>query len=257
MVKALVIRTAGTNCDRETVKALELAGAEVCLEHINQLKAHPDLSSYKILAIPGGFSYGDDIAAGKVFSLEIKLNFKEEIKKFVKAGGLVIGICNGFQVLVKTGLLPDCDFEQKVSLTYNDCGKFQDRHVHMLLEKQSKGAEIWFKEMPDIVDMPMAHGEGKFYANHQMINRLEQDGLVAFRYCDEFGFTGGSFPVNPNGSVDDIAGIFDVSGQILGLMPHPERIMYKEQSMNWKDKEIIPWGLQIFKNAVNYCKTLK
>ena len=253
LVKALVIRTAGTNCDAETVKALELAGAKVTLEHINQLKKHPDLSGFNILAIPGGFSYGDDIAAGKVFSLEIKLNFKEEIKKFVEKGGLVIGICNGFQVLVKTGLLPDCDFEQKVSLTYNDCGKFQDRHVNMLVQKSSTGAEIWFKGLPSIVDMPMAHGEGKFYGDYQIINRLDQEGQIAFKYCDEIGLTGAPFPANPNGSIDDIAGIFDKTGQILGLMPHPERIMFKEQSLNWQDKEITPWGLQIFKNAVAYC----
>lgn len=252
-VKALVIRTSGTNCDAETVKALELAGACVTLEHINHLKKNADLSAYSILAIPGGFSYGDDVASGKIFSLEIRLNFRDAIRKFIDKGGLVIGICNGFQVLVKTGLLPDADFEQKVTLTYNDCGKFQDRHVKMRVEKKGPGAKIWFKGLPDVIDMPMAHGEGKFYADEKMLKRVIDDGHVALRYCDNDGRTGCEFPFNPNGSLDDIAGIFDKTGQILGLMPHPERIMFKQQGLDWKEGQT-PWGLKLFENAVEHCR---
>jgi len=242
--KALVIRTAGTNCDMETVYALKTAGAAVALEHINHLKTRRSLSSYKILAIPGGFSYGDDIAAGKVFSLEIKLWFRDAIKKFVDRGGLVIGICNGFQVLVKTGMLPDVDFEQTVSLIHNDCGCFQAKHVRMSVQKdaRSKGAPIWLNGLPDEIVMPMAHGEGKFYAELPVLKRIEDNAQVAFRYIS-----------NPNGSLNDIAGIFDSTGQILGLMPHPERIMFPQQSLEWTAEQPQTWGQRIFKNAVDYC----
>jgi phosphoribosylformylglycinamidine synthase len=253
----LVIRTAGTNCDEESAVALRMAGADVTVEHINQLKKHADLSQYRILAVPGGFSYGDDIAAGKVFSLEIKLNFKEAIAAFIKNGGLVIGICNGFQVLAKTGLLPDADFTQRVTLMHNDCGKYQDRHVYLQLNKQGKGAKIWFNGLPDVIAMPMAHGEGKFFCDDATLARVEKDQLVAFRYCDKGGNPATEFPANPNGSLNSIAGIFDTTGQVMGLMPHPERIMFKEQSLFWQEGTEPALGLEIFKSAVRYCEGKK
>lgn len=247
--KTLIIRTAGINCDKETEFAFNLAGADTTLAHINYIKQKSDLSSYQILCIPGGFSYGDDLGAGKILSLEFLCWLKESLQSFVNKGGLILGICNGFQVLAKTGILPDTDFKQKITLTNNDSDRFEDRWVYLRVSSES----VWLKGLDGVIRLPIAHGEGKFYTEASILDKIEANSQVALRYVDSQGNQAG-YPFNPNGSLKAIAGICDPSGRVLGLMPHPERFIFKHHWPFWKDKEINPQGLGFFKNAVNYFK---
>ncbi|MFH1768658.1 MAG: phosphoribosylformylglycinamidine synthase subunit PurQ, partial [Candidatus Omnitrophota bacterium] len=169
--KVVIIRTAGTNCDKETLFAFQTVKAEAELLHINLLRRKKKLSDYQIICLPGGFSYGDDLGAGKILSLELKLWFRDSLVSFLEKGGLILGICNGFQVLVKTGILPDLDFSQKVTLTVNDSGRFEDRWTFLksnTLDSDLGGKKIlpaarniWSKGLPDYINLPVAHGEGK------------------------------------------------------------------------------------------------
>ena len=247
--KVLIVRTAGTNCDKETEFAFKTAGADTYLQHINYIKQKKDLTNYQIICIPGGFSYGDDLGAGKILSLEFMCWLSDELKKFIDKGGLILGICNGFQVLVKTGILPDLDFKQKITLTSNDSARFESRWVYLKVDSKS----VWLKNLPDVITFPIAHGEGKFYAEGDVLYKIEESGLVALRYVDESMNLAG-YPFNPNGSVNNIAGITDYTGRILGLMPHPERFIFKHHSPFWKDKQTSPFGIEIFKNSVAYFK---
>jgi len=255
----LILRTAGTNCDKETEFAFKHAGARTSLQHINRVKKTARLSGYQIIALPGGFSYGDDLGAGKIFSLEISLWLKDAIKKFIDNGGLMIGICNGFQIMVKTGLLPDADFIQRVTLTDNDSGRFEDRWVYLKIEdrkskiEDKKPEDIWLKGLPEVIMLPVAHGEGKFYASRDILDRIEAGGQAVLKYCDAHG-NDAAYPLNPNGALNAIAGITDSSGRIFGLMPHPERFMFKHHSPFWQEKESEPFGVRIFKNAIEYFK---
>lgn len=252
--RVLILRTAGTNCDRETEFAFRLAGAETYLLHINLVKREQDLSSYQIICIPGGFSYGDDLGAGKILSLELLLWLKEELKKFLGKGGLILGICNGFQVLVKTGILPEVTFKQTVTLTFNDSGRFEDRWTYLKSSSnQTPVRKIWFRDLPEIITLPVAHAEGKFYADKEILDKIESNNQAALRYVDQQGKLVG-YPYNPNGSLNNIAGIADKGGRILGLMPHPERFIFPHQFPYWKKKEVVPFGIKIFENAVNYFK---
>lgn len=252
--KVLILRTAGTNCDRETEFAFRVAGAETHLLHINVIKRKQNLSSYQIICIPGGFSYGDDLGAGKILSLELLLWFKEELKKFLAKGGLILGICNGFQVLVKMGILPQPTFKQTVTLTFNDSGRFEDRWSYLELTSGPNPAKkIWFRGLPEIITLPVAHAEGKFYTEKEILDKIESNNQVALRYVDRQGNLAG-YPYNPNGSLNNIAGITDREGRILGLMPHPERFIFPHHFPYWREKEIVPLGLKIFENAVNYFK---
>jgi len=247
--KTLIIRTAGINCDKETEFAFSLAGASPELQHINYIKQKSDLSAYQILCIPGGFSYGDDLGAGKIFSLEFLCWLRESLQAFIDKGGLILGICNGFQVLVKTGILPDVDFTQKVTLTNNDSGRFEDRWVYLRVSSNN----VWLGGLKGLISLPVAHGEGKFYAERAILDKIEANSQVALRYVDSKG-NQARYPFNPNGSLNDIAGISDSSGRVLGLMPHPERFIFKHHWPFWKQKELAPQGLEFFKNAVNYFK---
>jgi len=227
--KVCVLRTDGTNCDRETNYAFNLVGADSEIVHINSLIKKYDpvsdknvsLDMYHILAIPGGFSYGDYIRAGKRFTLEIMQFLDKELEQFISEGKPVIGICNGFQVLVQSGLLPMLDgkMEQTTSLTYNDSNRFQDRWVHLVSPENNC---IWTQGVEDIY-VPVAHGEGKFVAQPETIDRLFEEHLVVYQYADSDGKPTMDFPDNPNGSERAIAGICDPTGKIFGLMPHPER----------------------------------
>lgn len=252
--KVLIFRTAGINCDRETEFAFQEAGADTQLLHINLVKKKRALSSYQILCIPGGFSYGDDLVAGKIFSLELALWFKDELVRFLDKAGLILGICNGFQVLAKTGILPDRDFSQKVTLTVNDSARFEDRWTYLKISSNNTAAHtIWFQGLPEIINLPVAHMEGKFYAEEAILDRIEGNRQIALRYVDTAGKSGG-YPYNPNGSLSDIAGITDTSGKVLGLMPHPERCIFRHHHPLWHQQQLEPWGLVVFKNAVNYFK---
>ncbi|MDD5432680.1 MAG: phosphoribosylformylglycinamidine synthase I [Candidatus Omnitrophica bacterium] len=256
--KVCVLRTAGTNCDKETAFAFQKAGAETELVHVNYLiSKEKNLSDYQILALPGGFSYGDDIASGKVLANELRTKLSEPLKKFIQDGKLIIGICNGFQVLVKSGFLPGNDeLKQDTSLIINDSGKFEDRWVY-LRAQDTRHKCVWAKNIPEVIYLPVAHGEGKFVTKDKaVLEKLKNNGQVVFQYCNEKGNFSG-YPENPNGSVDNISGICDETGRILGLMPHPERHIDSKQHPRWTavkaNKEAD--GLQIFRNGVEYFKT--
>src|SRR4051794_24721224 len=238
---ALILRTAGTNCDGETAYGFELAGAETEPVHINRLIVRPDLlDGYQILAIPGGFSYGDDIAAGRILASQVAHHLSDALNAFVDAGRPIIGICNGFQVLVKTHLLPgptdpavgapaSARAGQTCTLTHNDCGRFVDRWVRLAVRPSpcvwTRDLQAGAGEAPPVVELPIAHGEGKFVPGDETIRRaLWDNGQVALTYARADGSpAGGQFPDNPNGSTDDVAGVCDRTGLVFGLMPHPER----------------------------------
>ena len=253
-VRALVLRTAGTNCDVETAFALEQAGSAADVIHVQRVTERPSmLDEYQILALPGGFSYGDDVAAGKVFANEMKHMLGDPLAAFVAAGKLVIGICNGFQVMVKLGLLPgpfSAGARQSVTLTYNDSNKFEDRWVYLKVDSDrcvfTRGIERLY--------IPVAHGEGKFVAQDEgLLDDLEANGQVVFRYVNAESEPDG-YPWNPNGSQRDIAGICDPTGRILGLMPHPERHVLPTQHPRWTREGLKPEGdgAAVFRNAVSY-----
>ena len=250
MIKALVLRTSGTNCDQETVHALGVCGAEPHLMHLREILAKRDeLNRHSILVIPGGFSYGDDVSAGKILANELRLKVGRELKRFVSEKKLVIGICNGFQVLVKTGLLPGGetgDFVQEATLTQNDSGRFQCEWVPI---RKEKSKAKWLHGLPLNFQLPIAHGEGKFVAiDTKMLNALEKNGQVVFRY----------YPENPNGSSHAIAGICNPMGNVVGLMPHPERYVSVYQHPAWtgmKARGETP-GLLFWQGAVKYARDL-
>jgi len=209
-IKAIVLRAAGVNCDMETQFALRSAGAQADRIHINRVIENSDiLEQYQILVFPGGFSYGDDISAGKILANQVIHHLSDALKKFVNDGKVVLGICNGFQVLIKTGILPgieaDINTDGAVSLTDNDSGKFEDRWVYL----EPAADRCVFITPGQRIYLPIAHAEGKVVTSDTAIlDRLKTAGHVAFRYVDAEG-NAGPFPVNPNGSVDSIAGLTD------------------------------------------------
>ncbi len=254
-VKAIVLRAAGINCDMETRYALELAGAEVQSVHINRIiEDKAALEKFQIMVFPGGFSYGDDVAAGKILANQIIHHLSEPLQKFIDDGKLVLGICNGFQVLVKAGILPGDSkglateatentekrqlskiSNQSVTITCNDSGKFEDRWIY--LAPQTK--KCVFIEPGRQIYLPIAHGEGKIVTKDTAsMEKLKADEHVAFKYVNENGEEGG-YPVNPNGSVDSIAGLTDTTGRVLGLMPHPERHVRLTQHPHWSRHELL------------------
>ena len=255
----LILRTAGTNCEMESAYAFELAGAETQFLHVNRLLENPALlEDFQILVFPGGFSYGDDIAAGKILANQISHHLSDDLRRFVESGKPIIGICNGFQVLVKTDLLPGPlagRTGQTATLTNNDCGRFVDRWIR-LAPRGNKC--IWTAGIGSI-ELPIAHGEGKFLpANESVRKALWENDQVALVYAKpDNSSAGGQFPENPNGSIDDIAGVCDSTGLVFGLMPHPERHVDATQHFAWtaiarKDRPPEGDGLQIFRNAVKH-----
>lgn len=259
-VKVIVLRTAGTNCDAETAFAFQNYGAQADFVHINQLlTSEVSLKDYHILAIPGGFTYGDDIESGRILANELRLKLGQDVRAFIDDQKLIIGICNGFQVLVKAGILPGVPstegggFAQKATLTNNDSGKFEDRWVHLKVE----GKSVWTQGLSDVVYYPVAHAEGKFVpADEGTLTRFKEGGQVAFRYCSADGRKP-HYPQNPNGSTDDIAGITDTTGRVLGLMPHPERHFLFTQHPFWTRLKMngrYGQGAKIFENGVRYVK---
>jgi len=259
--RVCIVRTAGTNCDKETAFAFSQVGADPVLVHVNDLVRGKDsLANYQILALSGGFSYGDDIASGKIFANELKCKLAVDLRSFIANGKLIIGICNGFQILVKSGLLPgNPELKQEASLIINDSGKFEDRWIYL----KKGGKCIWTKNISEIIYLPVAHGEGKFIVqDKKVLEQLKKHGQIVFQYCNKEGKLSG-YPDNPNGAMDNIAGISDETGRILGLMPHPERHIRVSQHPRWsaaldkmKGLSFLEAGdgLQIFRNGVEYVK---
>lgn len=253
--KVCILRSAGTNCDQETGAAFKLAGAEVESVHINSLvSGKRSLDDFQILALSGGFSYGDDIASGKIFANELRFKLGDALHKFISQGKLIIGICNGFQILVKAGLLPGGNsFRQTVTLSLNDSAKFEDRWVYL---KPAQSCCIWTKGLEDTIYLPVAHGEGKFIPqDKQVLETLVNKKQIVFQYVDKNNNLC-AYPDNPNGSVENIAGICDESGRIFGLMPHPERHIQGTHHPRWTRLGLKEEGegLIIFKNAVDFLK---
>lgn len=256
-VNVCILQSDGTNCDVELHYAFKKAGGNPQFVHINELRnKSKTLKDFQILALPGGFSYGDDVASGKIWAIELISFLRKEIEDFRKKGGLIIGICNGFQVLVRTGLLPFGNLgKMAATLAPNDSGHFECRWI---LLNQEKSKCVFFKESGPVGYFSVNHGEGKFYANNETIKTIEQSNLVVFRYVDEEGNPTQKYPDNPNGSLNAIAGVTDPSGRVLGLMPHPEKFVDITQYPNWRREKINkPDGLFIFEDMVNYVKEEK
>jgi phosphoribosylformylglycinamidine synthase subunit PurQ / glutaminase len=266
VIRILIITGYGFNCEAESKVAWELAGASPELVHFNDLLKRPArLHDYHALMFIGGFSYGDHMSSGHVFALRVKHRMREDLRKFIDAGKLVLGVCNGFQILVKLGLLPglgDDDFTQTVSLTQNDCGSFQNYWVWLRFESRSPCV---FTRGLECLPLPIRHGEGKLFTlNRELLSNLEARGCVACRYADPTtGAATLEFPHNPNGSLRAIAGLCDLTGKIFGLMPHPEAYLYPENHPQWDFQKLrgeLPGhglGLKIFKNAVDYLRQIE
>lgn len=257
-VPVLVVTGFGLNCEAETRHAWQLAGAEPSLVHLNDLLDRPaQLHDFAALMVGGGFSYGDHMGSGLVFAHRLRHHLREDLEKFVAAGKLVMGVCNGFQILTKLGLLPGLDgdyFSQKVALMHNDCGAFQNFWVTLRFDPDSPCV---FTKGLDRVPLPIRHGEGKvFTTDASVLQRIEDLKCVPCRYVDASGQPTQDYPHNPNGSLNAIAGLCDPTGRVFGLMPHPEAYLFPENHPQWemqRDRGELPargLGLKLFENAV-------
>ncbi len=254
--RVLILRAPGTNCDGETAFAFDRAGGRADIVHVNRLLENPRLArEYQILCIPGGFSFGDDIAAGRILAVQIQHHLADSLAEFKAAGKLILGICNGFQVLIKSRILLD-DAQQAgppATLTWNDSGKFEDRWVNLA----AKGNKCVFLKNVESLYLPVAHAEGKFVAHSaRTLEHLEQSGQLVLRYCAESGDCDYQvpYPANPNGSMANVAGVCDETGHVFGLMPHPERHVDPTNHPRWTrlERKEKGDGLVVFENAVGY-----
>lgn len=251
-VRVLVLRTAGINCDAETVAAWEQVGTKVELKHFNEIAgsgAAAKLARYQILTIPGGFAYGDDLGAGKLLAIDLLYRLKDTFTKFVDSGKPVLGICNGFQVLAKAGLFGD------MTITHNEAEKFECRWVYL---KTSPDSNCIFTRGIERLYLPIAHGEGRVMVkNEATLTEMDSHNQLALRYVDEYGNLAG-YPANPNGSVANVAGVSNKTGTVFGLMPHPERFISPLLHPRWTrmqgtEGEIREGdGLKIFQNALEF-----
>lgn len=267
--RTLILYATGTNRDLEAAQACELAGSPAEIVHLNQLRRGEKLwADYQLLVLPGGFSYADALGAGKLLSLELYSYFADEVRGFVESGKPVLGICNGFQALVKAGILPDIKMPGgaasapndlangfQATLTFNDSGHFECRWV--TLTPLSRKC-IWTRSLEESIYCPVAHGEGKFIcSNPQAASSLRANDQIALTYAMPDGSpAAGTYPYNPNGSLMDIAGICNTQGNVLGLMPHPEDHITSHQHPRWTRGERGGSGLALFKNAVRYAAQL-
>ena len=261
--RVLILRAPGTNCDQETAFAFETAGATTETLHVNRLLESPAvLDRFQILCIPGGFSFGDDVAAGQILAVQMRHHLAGRLADFKSAGKLILGICNGFQVIIKSGVLLDDEppHGPPATLANNDSGKYEDRWVRLGVY----GEKCVFLRGIERMYLPVAHGEGKFIARDvATLKKLEEAGQLPLRYAplstvNSVLSTQYSehlpFPDNPNGSMADVAGVCDTTGRVLGLMPHPERHLDPTHHPRWTRGEAGPVGdgLQVFVNAVRY-----
>jgi phosphoribosylformylglycinamidine synthase len=259
--KALILQARGTNRDHDVAEALTLAGADPECVPLNHLRAKKKyFSDYQMLVLAGGFSYADALGAGKLLAIDLNAYFVDEINQFIAARKPVIGICNGFQALVKSGILPSpldplLGGEGNVTLTFNAQGHFECRWVTI---KPVSQICIWTKDLSDLVECPIAHGEGNLQAteNFPLSDFIAND-QIALTYIHADGSpAGGEYPANPNGSILDIAGICNPQGNVLGLMPHPENYIHSFQHPNWTRGSNGHSGLTLFQNGVKYASNL-
>lgn len=250
---AIILKSPGTNCDGETDFCCKKVGFESRIMLLNEAVENPKCFEESHLVIfPGGFSFGDDLGGGKVFAIFVRQALLPALQAFHKKGGLILGICNGFQVMAKAGLLPIPDGKQRFTLTANMSRKFECRWIRM---KVTAPNCVFLRGLTTF-DLPVAHGEGRLATNsNKELILLEEDKLVALRYTDETGKESVPYPHNPNGSPGGIAGICDSTGRILGLMPHPERFNSPE---NHPAHSRVPRktadGLKFFQNAFDFIK---
>lgn len=266
-IKAMILTGYGINCDYETKYACELAGFDSSRVHLNDLLDNPSmLNDFGFLVFPGGFTFGDDLGSGVAFAAKIKFSISKDGKRlydtlmeFNRRGKLILGICNGFQILVRLGVIPACNNRygvQQATLAPNMSGYFIDRWVYLKVEKKSPNV---FTRGLTLIRLPVRHGEGRFVPlNEHILQKVEDDGHVSLRYADENGTPTERFPYNPNGSVNSIAGITDTTGRIFGLMPHPEAAVSLYQYPDWTRKKNSESeygdGFKIFENAFSYLK---
>lgn len=247
--KVLVLRAGGTNRDGDAIRAWEAAGADADAVHVNEvLCGSKHMHEYDVLNLPGGFAYGDDLGAGKLLAVDLLYRLREPFHRFVESGKLMLGICNGFQAMVKTGIIP------QTTLYNNESGRFECRWVY--LKPVNRGNCIWTRNMDELLYVPVAHGEGRFItADEATRRRLYDRDQVVFQYVDAEGNPAG-YPGNPNGSVDAIAGVCNEAGNALGLMPHPEdhitELQHPQRTRRGGQAEGVCNGLVLFKNAVEW-----
>ena len=254
--KALVLQAHGSNRDFDVMDALTLAGADPTGIPLNELRMNNTLfRTFDLLIVPGGFSYADALGAGKLLALDLASYFADEISAFVESGKPVIGICNGFQALVKSGILPDRENNNQATLTFNEQGHFECRWIDLKPVSQKC---IWTKDLSENITCPIAHGEGNFQTTElfPLSSFIEQD-QIALTYIHANGSSAnGEYPFNPNGSVMDIAGICNPQGNVLGLMPHPENHIHMWQHPRHTRGEHGGSGLKLFKNGVKYASQM-
>jgi phosphoribosylformylglycinamidine synthase len=252
--RVLILHATGTNRDREALLACERAGGQAEIVHVNQLRdGTRRLADYQMLVLPGGFSYGDDLGAGRLWASDLTHLLQDQVTPFIEAGKPVIGICNGFQALVKSGWLPGGrqDAAPTATLTYNASNRFECRWVW--LEHNPGSPCVFTRGLTEPIFCPVAHGEGRFVPrDEETLDALERGGQVALRYTTPSGGRPAGYPHNPNGSVADIAGVCNPSGTVFGLMPHPEDHISPEQHPRWTRGECGNLGLALFENGIAY-----
>jgi phosphoribosylformylglycinamidine synthase len=261
-IKVCILRVGGTNCDAETQRAFEELGAQAEITHANELMKRRNLMDYAALVFPGGFAYGDYVRAGAIWAKQIQARLGKELKAFFDENRLILGICNGFQLLVEAGFLPSFEgitIYPEAALATNILG-YNCRWINLKHESKGKCAFTWKIPQGKTLRMPVAHGEGRFMfakeKEKRFLQKLYDNDQLVFRYCDENGeYAEGCFPTNPNGSFHDIAGICNPEGTIFGLMPHPERAFHWWQQPNWTRQKRMPAygdGKLIFESTIEY-----
>ena len=260
-VRVCIVTGFGINTEREMALAFELAGARAACLHLNDLIAAPErLAKFGIFVVPGGFSFGDHIGSGAMLAALMARTLREPLAAFIDRGGLVLGVCNGFQVLVRMGLVPGLDgWAQSVALVHNDSGRFEDRWVEVRFDPASPC--LWTRGIERLA-LPVRHGEGKLVAPADLLDRIDDAHLGGARYAtaparSDFG-SAVTYPANPNGSARNLAGLCDPSGQVFGLMPHPEAFLHRHHHPSWRNAapeqlaDTDDGALQLFRNAVHH-----